>query len=359
MILADRRGRRKNFTDRIHEPNMKKICSLFLPFLSLLLLVHCGCAGEHTVKIGGAAQGTTYHITYIARQGADYKKNIDSILLAVDNSLSTYVPHSIISQINRNDSNVVTDDLFVTVFQKGQEIAEKTGGLFDITVAPVINAWGFGATKKAQVDSAKIDSLLQRVGYGMVRLEGRKLLKANPQIQLDFNALAQGYTVDLLAAFLESKGIDRYLVELGGEVKAKGQKINGAYWEVGIDQPNETYTDGRPLKAVVRLQNKALATSGNYRRFYVENGRKYAHIIDPRTGYPAKHNLLSATVIAGDCMTADAYATAFMVMGLEKTKEFLAQHKDLGLEVFLIYDAGGKWGTYTSETLKEWIKELP
>ena len=178
-------------------------------------------------------------------------------------------------------------------------------------------------------------------------------------MMLDFNAIAQGYTVDLLSSFLESKGINNYLVELGGEVRTKGKKNNGEDWKIGIDQPNETYTEGRPLKAIVSLKNKALATSGNYRKFYVENGRKYAHIIDPHTGYPAKHNLLSATVIANDCMTADAFATAFMVMGLEKAKQFLSKAKQLGLEVFFIYDEHGTWKTYTSETLKERIEELP
>ena len=239
------------------------------------------------------------------------------------------------------------------------EVAEKTNGLFDITVAPVINAWGFGFTKKASVDSVMIDSLLDLVGYKMVRLEGKKLVKEKPQSMLDFNAIAPGYTVDILAAYLESKGITNYLVELGGEVKAKGKKNNDNDWTVGIDQPNEISTDGRPLKAIIKLKDKALATSGNYRKFYVEDGQKRAHIIDPHTGYPAKHNLLSATVLAGDCATADAYATAFMVMGLEKAKQFLAAHPELQLEVFFIYDENNVWKTYSSETLKERIEEIP
>ena len=204
-----------------------------------------------------------------------------------------------------------------------------------------------------------IDSLLDFVGYKLVRLDGRKLVKKKPQVMLDFNAIAQGYTVDILAAYLESKGITDYLVELGGEVKAKGKKSKDSYWTVGIDQPNEEPIDGRPLKAVIQLKDRALATSGNYRKFYVEDGKKRAHIIDPRTGYPAKHNLLSATVLAADCATADAYATAFMVMGMEKAKQFLSEHSELQLEVFFIYDENGVWKTYSSETLKEWIKEIP
>lgn len=314
---------------------------------------------DRTIYVRGEAQGTTYNITYLAPEKTNYKNEIDSLFKTVDQSLSTYVPGSIISRINRNDTGVVADKYFIDVFRKAQEISQQTNGAFDVTVAPIVNAWGFGFTKRARIDSATIDSLLRFVGYQKIKLEGGAIVKTNPGMMLDFNAIAQGYTVDLLSSFLESKGINNYLVELGGEVRTKGKKNNGEDWKIGIDQPNETYTEGRPLKAIVSLKNKALATSGNYRKFYVENGRKYAHIIDPHTGYPAKHNLLSATVIANDCMTADAFATAFMVMGLEKAKQFLSKDKQLGLEVFFIYDEQGTWKTYTSETLKERIEELP
>ena len=314
---------------------------------------------DRTIYVRGEAQGTTYNITYSAPEKTNYKNEIDSLFKAVDQSLSTYVPGSIISRINRNDTGVVADKYFIDVFRKAQEISQQTNGAFDVTVAPIVNAWGFGFTKRARIDSATIDSLLRFVGYQKIKLEGGAIVKTNPGMMLDFNAIAQGYTVDLLSSFLESKGINNYLVELGGEVRTKGKKNNGEDWKIGIDQPNETYTEGRPLKSIVSLKNKALATSGNYRKFYVENGRKYAHIIDPHTGYPAKHNLLSATVIANDCMTADAFATAFMVMGLEKAKQFLSKDKQLGLEVFFIYDEQGTWKTYTSETLKERIEELP
>jgi thiamine biosynthesis lipoprotein len=331
---------------------------IFLPILSFLLFINCNQQTNRTIKAHGNAQGTTYQITYLDRSNSNYKKAIDSILNKIDLSLSTYVPTSLISRINKNDMSVIVDDYFIEVFNKSMEVSEKTNGLFDVTVAPVVNAWGFGFTKKAKVDSSMIDSLLDFIGYKMVRLEGRKLVKQKPQTMLDFNALAQGYTVDVLAAYLESKGISNYLVELGGEVKAKGRKNNDEYWTIGIDQPNETPTEGRPLTAIVKLKDRALATSGNYRKFYIEDGKKYAHIIDPGTGYHAKHNLLSATILADDCMTADAYATAFMVMGLERSKIFLSKHQELQLEVFFIYDENGDWKTYTSETLKEWIEEV-
>jgi thiamine biosynthesis lipoprotein len=332
---------------------------LFLTIISFILLISCNQDINKIIRIAGKAQGTTYHISYVSAENSNYKPVIDSLLKKIDLSLSTYVPVSIISRINKNDSSVLADKYFAEVFNKSIEVSERTGGLFDVTVGPIINAWGFGFTKKADVDSTMIDSLLHYIGYKMVRLEGNKLVKTKPQIILDFNAIAQGYTVDVLASYLENKGISNYLVELGGEVKAKGKKNKKEYWKIGIDKPNEIQTDERPLQAVINLNTKALATSGNYRKFYIENGKKHAHIIDPRTGYPAKHNLLSATVIAGDCMTADAYATAFMVMGLERSKQFLSENKNLRLEVYFIYDENGGWKTYTSETLKEWMKELP
>jgi thiamine biosynthesis lipoprotein len=220
-----------------------------------------------------------------------------------------------------------------------------------------VNSWGFGSTKKATLDRNRIDSLLQLVGYKMLKLEGNKVIKAKPGIKLDFNAIAQGYSVDVLANYLESKGIDNYLVELGGELKAKGKKEN-ENWKVGIDKPEEKTTEERKLQAVINLNNKALATSGNYRKFYEENGQKFSHIINPVTGYPAKQNLLSATVIADDGITADAYATAFMVMGLNRSIQFLEDNKDLKLEAYFIYDNHGIWKTYESESLKKWISEL-
>ena len=336
--------------------NMKFV---FLAFVLVMLFTKCNDRSDEIMRIAGRAQGTTYHISWRSKDKTNYHAGIDSLLKEIDSSLSTYVPSSVISRINNNDSTVHADKYFAEVFEKAIEISQKTEGHFDVTVGPVINAWGFGFSKRANIDSATINSLLQFVGYSMVRLEDQKVVKAKPQVMIDFNAIAQGYSVDLLASYLENKGVENYLVELGGEVKAKGRKNNQEYWKVGIDQPNETATEERPLKAIINLKDKALATSGNYRKFYIENGKKYAHIIDPKTGYPAKHNLLSATVIADDCMTADAYATAFMVMGLEKSKEFLLQNKELGLEAYFIYEENGAWQTYSSEALKQWLHELP
>ena len=323
------------------------------PFVAIFLFLSCNRSINNTIKISGVAQGTTYTITYLAGQHSNYREAFDSIFKKIDLSLSTYVPASIISKINRNDTTVLVDDYFSAVFNKSMEVSEKTKGLFDVTVAPIINAYGFGFTKKEKVNKFLIDSLLKFIGYKKVRLVGKKLEKEAPQIMLDFNAIAQGYTVDVLASFLESNGISNYLVEVGGELSAKGKKMDDSCWTVGIEQPNETLTDGISLNAIIKIKDKSLATSGNYKKYYEEEGKKYAHIIDPNTGYPAKNNLLSASVIAENCMTADAYATAFMVMGLEKSKQFLLENKDLDLEVFFIYDENGTWKTYTSEKFKE------
>ena len=320
---------------------------IFLSCVAILCFVSCNRTINNTIKISGAAQGTSYTITYLAGEHSNYREAFDSIFKKIDSSLSTYLPVSIISRINKNDTTVIIDDYFSTVFNKSMEVSKKTNGLFDVTVAPIINAYGFGFKKKEKVNKMLIDSLLKYIGYKKVKLEGKRLVKESPQVMLDFNAIAQGYTVDVLASFLESKHIDNYLVEVGGELRAKGKKLNDSSWTVGLEQPNETQTSS--LKAVITMNDKALATSGNYKKFYIEDGKKYTHIINPFTGYPAKNNLLSATVIADDCMTADAYATAFMVMGLEQSKEFLAKHKELNLEVFFIYDENGVSKSYTSE----------
>jgi len=320
---------------------------IFLSCVAILCFISCNRTIHNTIKISGAAQGTSYTITYLAGEHSNYREAFDSIFKKIDSSLSTYLPASIISRINRNDTTVIIDEYFSTVFNKSIEVSEKTNGSFDVTVAPIINAYGFGFTKKEKVNKLRIDSLLKFIGYKKVKLDGKKLVKESPQVMLDFNAIAQGYTVDVLASFLESKHIDNYLVEVGGELRAKGKKLNDSSWTIGLEQPNETQTSS--LKAIITMNDKALATSGNYKKFYIEDGKKYTHIINPFTGYPAKNNLLSATVIAADCMTADAYATAFMVMGLEQSKEFLAKHKELNLEVFFIYDDNGVSKSYTSD----------
>ena len=330
---------------------------LFPVLIGLVLISACQSKENKLITIEGDAQGTTWHISYISEDGLNHKKAIDSILKDIDLSLSTYVPVSIISRINNNEPDIRVDSYFIDVFNKSIEVSKRTDGLFDVTVGPLVNAWGFGFSKKANIDSTRIDSILQYIDYKMLKLEGNTVIKEKKEIQLDFNAIAQGYTVDVLALYLNKSGINNYLVELGGELIARGKK-NTESWKVGIDQPTQNTSPERKLEAIIELNNRALCTSGNYRKFYEEDGKRFAHILDPRTGFPARQNILSATVIADDAMTADAYATAFMVMGLDLSKQFLEENKDLNLEVFFIYDENNIWKTYSSESLKNKIKQL-
>jgi len=309
------------------------------------------------IKLAGFTQGTTYHITYKSKEKLDLQDEIDTLLADFDRSLSTYLPGSIIARINRNDTTVRPDNHFSEVFHKALEVYEATDGAFDITVAPVVNAWGFGFTEKADVDSNMIDSLLQYVGMNKIALIDGKIVKQLPGTMLDVNAIAQGYSVDVVADFLDHSGIRNYLVEIGGEVRTKGRNPRFRIWTVGIDKPvDNNFIPGEMVQAKLLLKNSSLATSGNYRKFYEQDGIKYAHSIDPKTGYPVLSNLLSVTVQTRDCMTADAYATAFMVMGLEKTIKFLSKHEEL--QAYLIYsEKDGNMKTFATKRLKRRIRE--
>ena len=308
---------------------------------SLLILLFFSCSGPRQgvwIKIAGHTQGTNYGLTYLDPDSTDYRDEVESILHDFDLSLSTYIPESIISRINRDEEDVVVDSTFIQCFTAAREVFEQSKGAFDITVAPLVNAWGFGFTERADIDSLLIDSLLQFVGMDKVTIMDGHILKEHDGVMLDMNAIAQGFAVDVLAGFLESKGILNYLVEIGGELRTRGMNPRGAEWRVGIDKPIDgLQLPGVELEAVVTLSGQSLATSGNYRRFYELDGMKYSHTISPATGYPVSHGLLSATVLCGDCMHADAYATVFMVMGTEKSKAFLARRTDL--DALLIYSS--------------------
>ena len=291
----------------------------------------------------GFTQGTTYHIIY-ERKGlfstspVKMKGEVDSILAHFDLSLSAYEPNSIISRINRNDPQVVPDSDFLIVFNKSLEVFEDSEGAFDITVGPLVNAWGFGPGRKKDMDSMIVDSLLQYVGMNKVKLINNKIVKKIPEIKLDVNAIAQGYSVDVVSNFFKEKRINNFLVEIGGELRTNGTKKNGALWKVGVDKPyDNNYIPGQNLQIILKLKDCSLATSGNYRKFFEKDGVKYSHSINPKTGYPVKDSLLSATIIAKDCITADAYATTCMVMGLEKSKVFISERDDL--EAYLIYSS--------------------
>ncbi len=327
--------------------------------LSLGIIFYCGqllFAQEEPVKFEGFAQGTTYHITYFDKQNRDFQPEVEKILSDFDKSVSTYLPSSIISRINRGEKNVVLDKYFITCFNKAKDVWKNTDGAFYPTVYPIVNLWGWGPGKKQKVEKKIVDSILQFVGFEKIELKGNKVVKKDPRVGLDFNAFAQGYSVDVVSEFLNSKGISQYIVEIGGEVYAKGKQPNGDYWTVGIEKPIDNKDSLNPLRAIVNLENMAVSTSGNNRRYTIIDGVKYAHHIDPKTGYPTNNNLLSASVFAKDCITTDANATGLLVMGLEKSKKFLELHKEL--QAFLIYsDEKGNLKVYQTSGLEKILSD--
>ncbi|QOX81004.1 FAD:protein FMN transferase (plasmid) [Trichlorobacter lovleyi] len=332
--------------------------SIGITFLAIILLSGCKTKAYEYTKVAGFAQGTTYHITYENKKGKDYKADIDKMLNDFNKSLSVWDSASIISRINRNEPTVETDDWFEASYKKSVEINRLSDGAFDITVGPVVRAWGFSNLPYAKHDSTYIDSLKQFVGMDKIQLKKHHLIKSMPGVQLDMNGLAQGYSVDVVCRFFDHKGIKNYMVEIGGEVRAKGKNGSGKLWKIGVDKPVDDNMDpGKMLEAVIELDNKSVSTSGNYRKFYIENGVKYSHTIDPKTGRPAHNTLLSATVVAPDCITADALATAFMVMGVEKGKEFLKKLPDVDV-LFIYSDSQGNMKVYTSEGMNKMVVEI-
>jgi FAD:protein FMN transferase len=328
----------------------------FLLILIALFLVSCeGDQQRKFLYLQGFTQGTSYHIAYNSPDSIDYHDQIKVIFDEIDYSMSTYNPESVISGINRNDPGVVADDYFISVFERAREIYAQTGGAFDITVAPLVNAWGFGFKEMENVTPALIDSLLHFVGLEKVGLdENMEVVKKHPDIMIDMNAIAKGYTVDVVAEFFDDKGVTDYMIEIGGEIRLKGANRNNQLWRIGIDKPVDDPTDiSRELEEVLHLTGTSIATSGNYRRYYEKDGQRFAHTIDPVSGYPVQHNLLSATVIAPTCMDADAFATAFMVMGLEKSMEMASSNPEL--EAYFIYDLGGLTAIAYTEGIEEMI----
>lgn len=330
---------------------MKKIGVIFI----VLSIYACSQNKEpKLMTVSGEAQGTTYHISYLDKNEVNYQRSIDSMLIEIDKSMSTYHKTSIITKINQTDSAVKVDQMFKDVFLMSKQVYAASEGAFDPTVAPLVNAWGFGFKNLEKTDSSSIDSLLQFVDFDSFTLKEDLIIKSKPNLMLDFNAIAQGYSVDVIANFLSERGIENYMVEIGGEVLAKGKNNKNKWWRIGIDKPIENEKE-RTIEAVISLQNKALATSGNYRKFYEKNGVKYSHTLNPKTGYPVRHSLLSATVITDNCAMADAYATVFMVVGLEKAKEIL--EKNSNLKALLIFEDENKTlKTFVSKDIESTIE---
>ncbi len=329
-----------------------------IAIIALIVFVLSACTKHEAQYITnkGAIFGTYYYMVYETPEGENLQTEIDELLHTFNGSLSTYYKESVISKINSN-TPVVPDSFFITVFNRALEISEITHGAFDPTVAPLVNAWGFGFTKKEQVTPELIDSIKAFTGYHLINIEDGKIVKKDERVMLDYSAIAKGYGVDVVGNFLKEKGCENFMVDIGGEVVAQGVNKEGNIWRIGINQPNDNeYTSQSKLQAIVNLENKAIATSGDYRNFYIENGKKYAHTIDPKTGYPINHNILSASVIADDCITADAYATAFMVMGVEKSIEMVKQIDEV--EVYLISSgADGEFKVTATEGFKKYLQE--
>ena len=306
------------------------------------------------VQFSGETMGTYYNITYLHPEGSNYKDGIDSLLIEWNNSLSTYIPQSEISKFNRSNSFTFVSPYFYPALARSKEIFEATGGAFDPTVMPLVNAWGFGPEENEMPDSTKIEELKMLVDFNKIVFDSHEVKKMTPGMSLDFSAIAKGYGVDVLGEFLSQKGIKNYLIDIGGEILCKGINDRGTLWTTGIEDPDNNMFD-RKLKAIIELSGKGIATSGNYRNFYEKDGKKYAHTISPFTGYPVEHSLLSATVIADDCMTADAYATAFMVIGVEAAKPIIKDHPELDV-YFIFSDNNGKIQTFMTDGFRSFLK---
>ncbi|NLA15544.1 MAG: FAD:protein FMN transferase [Bacteroidales bacterium] len=329
------------------------------PFLLLSLYILASVAGcTHSsdfVFLQGGALGTTYAVTFKKPPEAlpdlipCIEETVALCFEQINNSMSIYNIHSLLSKINNNLSQE-TDSLFRVVFSKAIEISEKTNGAFDISAGPFFELWGFGEQEKESPTSASLEEMHQYVGMDKFRLEGFELQKKDPRSRLNMNAIAKGFASDHIAAALQGFGITDFLVEIGGEIVCKGLNPKKKLWSIGIDSPIDgNVSPGENVYVTVRLTDKALATSGNYRNFYMQDGQRIAHIIDPKTGIPVTHSLLSATVIADDCMTADAYATAFMVMGPCAAIDFLKNHPELG--AYLIYEDNQVYKTFVTDNI--------
>jgi FAD:protein FMN transferase len=340
---------------------LKNKIQLTLIFAVGLLVASCGANTKPAKAVEyihneGKAQGTYYSATYLQPEGKDLQAQLDTFFNEFDRSLSTYNPNSLISRINRNDT-ATTDAYFETIFTASQKVSEATGGAFDITVAPLVNAWGFGFGNRDRSQEPDVSKFMPLIGYCKVKLVNHKIVKENNDIMIDVSAIAQGYSADLIAQIFEKNGCEHYMIDIGGEIVCKGSNPKGKNWQIGIDKPmDDSLNVSGELQTIVSISNRAITTSGNYRQFYFKDGKKYAHTINPKTGRPVSHNLLSATVVAADCTTADAFATAFMVMGKDSAMALCNRTPDM--DCYLIYtDKGGKYQVVHTDGFKKYLTE--
>ena len=336
----------------------KKRMAWQLPFLALLIIGTVLIIGRQRSMAyqhdTGFIFGTVYHVTY--QYNRDLKDEIEAELNKVDNSLSPFNNQSVITAVNQN-KNPEVNEMFSDVFNLAEQVSQETDGAFDITVAPMVNLWGFGFKKGISPSKQKIDSLRQIVGYKKVSLRDGHVIKADKRIMLDCSAIAKGYGSDVVARYLRSKGITNFMIEIGGEIVTSGKSEKRLPWKIGVTKPtDDSQNTNQELETVLNVTDKAMATSGNYRNFYYKGGKKYAHTIDPKTGYPVQHSLLSSTVLASNCATADAYATAFMVLGIDKAKVVLQKHPEL-MAYFIYAGPDGKMKVWFSPSLRDKIAE--
>lgn len=326
-----------------------------IPFLLFLIVGTAFILSKSTPyqRNEGKIFGTSYRIVY--KSADDLSHKIKEKLQEVNNSLSPFEKGSIISKIN-NNVEVEPDSMFIYVFNMAQDVSKDTEGAFDITVAPLVNAWGFGFKKGIDPDSATIDSLKQFVGYNKIAIEAGKIKKKHPETTLNCSAIAKGYGCDAVAQMLQSHGINDYMIEIGGEVSLKGKNDKGTAWSIGVSKPSENGNLTNELQTVLKLTDCSMATSGNYRNYRYKDGKRYSHTIDPHTGYPVEHTLLSATVIARECAYADALATAFMVMGLEKSIAYCEEHPEID-GYFIYTDESGKLRTQETSNFNRYKRK--
>ena len=324
----------------------KTLLALFFFALATFLLFYDFPKDKEYQHRDGFVFGTVYSVTYHNPDNRDLSLQITNALDAVNNSLSMFNKESTIAKINNNEP-VILDSLFLTVWEVGQSVSYATDGAFDMTVAPLVDLWGFGLKNKSVVTDAEVDSLRQFVGYKLASIDNGVMLKAYPEMRIDAGAIAKGYACDVVADTLIAYGCTDFCVEIGGELAVKGQNPKGVNWHIAINKPVEDSTCvNSEIQEVLELTDCGMATSGNYRNYYELDGKKYSHSIDPRTGYPVRHSLLSATIIASDCMTADAWATACMVVGFDKAKEWIETNNHL--KGYLIYEDNGEMKTWKS-----------
>ena len=300
------------------------------------LLVSCANK-QQKITYSGVTQGSYFSITYYDDEGRTFEAEIDSIFKEVDNSVSLWNENSIIRKVNRNE-DIVVDQIFKDNFEWARRASEFSDGAFDATIGPLVEAWGFHYKKELEMTPEMVDSIKQLVDYQKIQIIDDRVVKANPNMTLDFNAVAQGYTTDMIGNFLEIKGIYNYLVDVGGEILARGMKRNGEQWTIGIEKPAENFDSERSVQIKLKLQDKGIVTSGNYRKYIEKDGVRYSHSINPKTGYPVEHNLLSATVIANNASWADCLATICMIVGKEKASKLL---ENQGVEAYFIYVENG------------------